>query len=287
MKICRFNEDRVGVVIESTVTDVTDFVKSELGSYCWPFPKGDVFIANLSAMIPGLTEYVETGNATSYELDAVTLISPVGNPGKIIAAPVNYADHLDESNQDKGINFGTEISLIDKYALFLKAGSSSVGPDEGISLPAVEGRRFDHEVELALVIGKETRRVTVDEALSSVAGYFIGLDITMRGTEDRSYRKSFDSFTVMGPWLVTSDAFGSPEGVAFSLSVNGEQRQNANTNDLVWSVAKIISVASHAYTLYPGDVILTGTPAGVGPIKAGDKISASIDRIGSMEVPVK
>lgn len=285
MRICRFDNDRVGVVVGDRVADVTEVVSEALPSQQWPFSRGDAFIAAL----PELRQRLEAAadDAPSRPLAEVRLLSPVANPGKIIAAPVNYMKHVEESREDAGINFGTEISLIDRYALFLKANSSMVGAGEGVEIHHDDGRRTDHEVELALVIGKTARNVSEQDALDYIAGYFIGLDITIRGTEDRSYRKSLDTFTVLGPWLVTADEFGSPESVELDIKVNDETRQNANTRDLIWSVAKIISFASHSYTLEPGDVILTGTPEGVAPIQRGDRMDAWIERIGAMRVMVR
>lgn len=284
MRICRFDDDRVGVVIGDEVADVTAVI-DRLPAQHWPFKRGDAFIAQLGELRLLIADLVKTAPRKS--LAEVKLLSPVANPGKIIAAPVNYMKHIEESREDKGINFGTEVSLIDRYALFLKATSSVVGASEGVQIHHDDGRRTDHEVELALVIGRTARNVPIEEALDYVAGYFIGLDITIRGTEDRSYRKSLDTFTVLGPWMVTADEFGDPSNVSLSIKVNDRLRQEANTRDLIWSVAKCVSFASHGYTLDPGDVILTGTPEGVGPIARGDTMDAAIDGIGKMAVKVR
>ncbi|TGG95053.1 FAA hydrolase family protein [Natronospirillum operosum] len=285
MRICRYNNNRVGVVSGDEVADVTAVVMDCLPPQQWPFKRGDAFVAALDDLRPKLEEAAAT--APRQKLADIKLLSPVANPGKIIAAPVNYMKHIEESREDQGINFGTEVSLIDRYALFLKANSSLVGASEGVQIHHDDGRRTDHEVELGLVVGKTARNVSLENALEYVAGYFIGLDITIRGTEDRSYRKSLDTFTVLGPWLVTADEFGDPGNIRLSISVNGEPRQDANTRDLIWSVAKCVSFASQSYTLEPGDVILTGTPEGVAPIARGDVMRAEIDRIGEMTVNVR
>src|SRR5207244_12483104 len=120
--------------------------------------------------------------------------------------------------------------------------------------------------------------------LTEVAGYGIGIDITIRGPEDRSLRKSPDSYCVLGPWLVTADEIPSPGNLNLKISVNGEERQNSNTKYMVLGVPELIEFASAFYTLYPGDVIVTGTPEGVSPIEPGDHIVAAIEKIGSMEV---
>jgi 2-keto-4-pentenoate hydratase/2-oxohepta-3-ene-1,7-dioic acid hydratase in catechol pathway len=170
--------------------------------------------------------------------------------------------------------------------VFLKASSSVVGPGEGIAIRK-PGRRTDHEVELAFVIGKTGNEVPREHALEYVAGYCIGLDVTIRGSEDRSLRKSVDSYTVLGPWLVTADEIPDPGNLDLYISVNSEERQRSNTRNLILGVAELIELASSFYTLYPGDVFLTGTPEGVSPIVAGDKIAATVEKIGSMEVIVR
>jgi 2-keto-4-pentenoate hydratase/2-oxohepta-3-ene-1,7-dioic acid hydratase in catechol pathway len=137
-----------------------------------------------------------------------------------------------------------------------------------------------------VIIGKPTRDVSAANALSHVAGYCIGLDITIRGPEERSFRKSPDSYTVLGPWLVTADELKDPSHLAFTITVNGEIRQDANTDDLVLGVPELIELASSFYTLHPGDVILTGTPQGVGPVRPGDVLLAKMDKIGEMQVNV-
>ena len=284
MRICRFNDNRLGVVLGDEVADVSAVI-DELPSLRWPLPHGDAFIAALPKLRARMTELAAV--SARLPLSSLHLLSPVANPGKVIAAPVNYAKHIQESRQDAGINFGSDVSAIDRYALFLKASSSVVGADEGIEIHHDDGRRTDHEVELALVIGQTARNVPQEQALQYVAGYFIGLDITIRGTEDRSFRKSLDTFTVLGPWLVTADEFGSPDAVELSLHVNQERRQQASTRDLIWSVAKLVSFASAAYTLHPGDVIMSGTPEGVGPIQRGDTLCADIQGIGQMKVAVR
>lgn len=147
-------------------------------------------------------------------------------------------------------------------------------------------RRTDHEIELVVVIGRGGRDIKEEEALTHVAGYTIGLEMTLRGTEDRSLRKSLDSFSIIGPWLTTRDEIGNPNALNMSLSVNGEIKQRCNTSDLVFNVQKLISYASSFYTLYPGDLIYTGTPEGVGPVAPADRLTCSIENVGQMEVGV-
>jgi 2-keto-4-pentenoate hydratase/2-oxohepta-3-ene-1,7-dioic acid hydratase in catechol pathway len=282
MKICRYDDQRVGLVRDGAVLDVTP-VLEELGRFGYPLPKYDPLIAKLQYLKPKLEVASRTGKAIP--LDQVKLLAPVANPGKIIAAPVNYAKHLQEALADKGIHHGNLVNEIHKAGMFLKATSAVVGPGEGVKLVHTD-RRNDHEVELALVIGRTAKNVNAAAALDYIAGYCIGLDMTIRGPEERSLRKSPDSYCVLGPWLATPDEVGDPGSLQVSITVNGEPRQDASTSDLILGVAELIAWGSSFYTLHPGDVILTGTPQGVGPVKPGDTMQARIDRIGAMQVRV-
>jgi 2-keto-4-pentenoate hydratase/2-oxohepta-3-ene-1,7-dioic acid hydratase in catechol pathway len=282
MKICRFDDDRLGLVQGDRVHDVTP-VLSELGSFSYPLPRFDPFIASLGKLKAKLQAAAQSSNGV--DLAKITLLSPVGNPGKVIAAPVNYTKHLQEALADKGIHHGNLVNEIHKAGMFLKATSAVVGPGEGVKLVHTD-RRNDHEVELAVVIGRTAKDVDAAQAPSYIAGYCIGLDMTIRGPEERSFRKSPDTYCVLGPWLATADEVPDPGALQVSISVNGEARQNANTSDLIVKVAELVAWASSFYTLHPGDVLLTGTPQGVGPVKRGDVMVAAIDRIGSMQVAV-
>jgi 2-keto-4-pentenoate hydratase/2-oxohepta-3-ene-1,7-dioic acid hydratase in catechol pathway len=285
MRFCRFGDGRLGIVEGTNVRDVTAAL-DVLPQCRYPLPRHDLFVANLPAVAAKARALLAT--APSVSVDAVQLLSPVANPGKLIAAPVNYQKHLDEVKSDKEIQAGNPAHTITIHSagLFLKATSSLVGPGEGVAVRKPD-RRTDHEVELAFVIGREARNVSRAEALSYVAGYTIGLDITIRGSEDRSFRKSPDTYSVLGPWLVTSDEIPDPGSLDLEVSVNGTQRQKSNTRLLILGVAELIELASSFYTLYPGDVIFTGTPEGVSPIAPGDQIVATIEGIGTMAVAVR
>ena len=215
-------------------------------------------------------------NLSHIALDDVVLEPIVPDPTKVIAAPVNYRDHQEEMSQDYGI---------DALGIFLKAPSSVLGHHGVIRLPYTD-RRFDQEGELAVVIGRTAHFVPVSEAMDAVAGFTCCLDITMRGGEDRSTRKSFDTFTPVGPQLVTPDEVGSLKALQLRTTVNGTVRQDTDIDDLIWNVPQLVSYASSVMTLVPGDIITTGTPAGVGQISHGDVISVDIDRIGSLSVSV-
>ncbi|HWD21986.1 MAG TPA: fumarylacetoacetate hydrolase family protein [Burkholderiales bacterium] len=282
MKICRYDDNRIGLVQDDGIRDVTA-VASELGTFAYPLPKYDPLVANLSRLRKKLEDTARSSRPVP--VDSVKLLSPVANPGKIIAAPVNYTKHLQEALADKGIHHGNLVNEIRKAGMFLKATSALVGAGEGVKLVHTD-RRNDHEVELALVIGSTAKNVAAERALDYIAGYCIGLDMTIRGPEERSLRKSPDSYCVLGPWIVTPEELGDPGALRLTLSVNGEPRQNAATSELILGVAELVAWGSSFYTLHPGDVLLTGTPQGVGPVKPGDVMAASIERIGSMQVLV-
>ena len=169
--------------------------------------------------------------------------------------------------------------------MFLKAPSSIVGPGATIRLPFAD-RRTDHEVELGVVIGRTARNVAAPEAMRHVFGYTGVLDITVRGDEDRSTRKSFDGFTPLGPFLVTADEVADPGALRLRLWVNGELRQDGNTGDMIWGIPRLVEYASRVMTLHPGDLISTGTPEGVGPLRPGDEVRIDIEEVGGMTVHV-
>ena len=285
MRLCRFGDGRLGVVEGASVRDVTAALEV-LPSYRYPFPSRDVFIANLDQVVARVQAIA--ASSPSVPLAGLKLVSPVANPTKIIAAPVNYQKHLSEVKGDAQPHHNTQAHTltIQKAGLFLKANSSLVGPGEGIALRHLD-RRNDHEVELALIIGKKANNVSKSEALNYVAAYSIGLDITIRGTEDRSFRKSPDSYMVLGPWLVTRDEIANPGELDLGISVNGEVRQNSNTKYMILDPAELIELASSFYTLYPGDIIMSGTCQGVAPVKPGDVMTVAFQRIGEMTVPVR
>lgn len=285
MKLCRFNDNRLGLVEGTSVRDVTAAL-DVLPPARYPFPTHDVFIAHLDEV--AARAKVLASAAPPLALDSVRLLSPVANPGKLVAAPVNYEKHLAEVKSDESLHQNTagHTITIHKAGVFLKATSSMVGAGEGVAL-RLPDRRTDHEVELAFVIGRQASRVPRADALRYVAGYTIGLDISIRGTEDRSFRKSADSYSVLGPCLVTADEIADPGNLDLEITVNGERRQHSNTRNMTLGVAELIEMASAFYTLHPGDVVFTGTPEGVSPIEPGDEIVATIQGIGSMSVRVR
>ena len=212
-------------------------------------------------------------------------LPPVANPGKIIGAPINYEAHIDESKQDAGIAHGRNVTSIGDWGLFLKAGSSLIGCSDEIVL-RFSDRRNDHEVELGVVIGSVCKQVKAQDAMAHIAGYTVALDMTLRGKEFQCFRKSIDTYSVVGPWMVTPDEIADPNQLDLWLKVNGAMRQQSNTRYLVYDIARLIEYASSMYTLQPGDIIMTGTPAGVKPVEPGDVLQAGIEGVGEFSIRV-
>lgn len=274
MRLVSFGEDgsRVGVVArDGTVSEVTDLVSGSPDAGIGAMRR---IIRNFTDVKDGLHAREIAGGGSS--LSSLTLSAPVGDPTKIVAAPVNYLDHMEEMQQ---------LGHIDSLGVFLKAPSSLIGHGGTVRLP-YSNRRFDQEGELCLVVGRLARNVKVEEAEEYVFGYSVLLDITMRGGEDRSTRKSFDTFTPMGPWIVTSEEVGPVEELELRCWVNGDLRQDAHISDLIWGVPELVAYVSSVMTLYPGDIISTGTPKGVGSLRDGDEVVAEISRIGRLSVSV-
>ncbi|MFC3577483.1 fumarylacetoacetate hydrolase family protein [Streptomyces yaanensis] len=275
MRIACFDDDRIGLVRDGRVLDITDRLTARLAP--GPGSLARRMVAHFAHIRPLLEELAAgAGPSAGLPLDEVRLRSPIPDPTKIVAAPVNYRDHQTEMSK------AFHISAL---GFCLKSPSSLLDPGGTVRLPYCD-RRFDHEAEFALVVGRRATHVTPEEALDHVFGYTGLMDITMRGGEDRSTRKSFDTFTPMGPWLVTPDELGSPDDVGLELTVNGAPRQKANTRDLIWSAAHFLAYVSTVTVLKPGDVITTGTPAGVAPIQDGDAVELIVDRVGRLTVGV-
>lgn len=282
MRLVVYDGSKVGLLKDTQVVDVSDIVGA--GQEEWPPVAVSRLIGGFAKLRPRLEEALKTRKGTA--LDSVRLGPPVPYPSKVIAAPANYRLHIQEmSTPQMREVVKQEVHAIDQYGVFLKAPSSVVGPGATIELPFPD-RRTDHEVELGFVVGKTARNVKMADAMAYVFGYTGVMDITVRGGEDRSTRKSFDSFTPLGPALVTADEVPDPHNLQLKLWVNGELRQDGNSKDMIWNIPKLVEYASHVMTLYPGDVVSTGTPDGVGPLKAGDEVTIEIERIGRMSVKV-
>ena len=284
MKICRYDNNRLGIVQGDEALDVTKALQAIPGQR-WPLAQGDPLVLNFKKVLAAAKKLAP--KAKRKPLARVKLLSPVANPSKIIGAPINYDDHIAESIKDPGIAHGrTNIQKgIGDWGLFLKANSSLIGFGEEIRLRWPE-RRNDHEVELALVIGRRGNKIPREKALEYVCAYSIGLDMTVRGPELQCFRKSIDTYSVLGPWLATADEIGDPNDLDLSIKVNGELRQNSNTKYLVYGVERLIEFASAMYTLHPGDIIMTGTHAGVSPVKPVDLLHAYVQGVGDSDIRI-
>ncbi|WP_041305835.1 fumarylacetoacetate hydrolase family protein [Kyrpidia tusciae] len=271
MKLAVFNENRLGVVQGDRMVDVGEVVGWDPGRVQESLVR---VMERFAEVRPAIERRLEAGG--SQALSEVRLRAPVPGPSKIVAAPVNYVLHQQEMNI---------ASTVEGLGFFLKAPSSIIGPGETVLLP-YRDRRTDHEAELAFVVGRKAKDVPASRAAEYIFGYFALMDITVRGKEDRPMRKSFDTFTPIGPWIVTADEVGDPHRLEMELWVNGERRQHANTRDLIYDCYRFFEVVSHVMTLYPGDIVTTGTPEGVGPIAKGDVVRIRIERIGEFSVNV-
>jgi 2-keto-4-pentenoate hydratase/2-oxohepta-3-ene-1,7-dioic acid hydratase in catechol pathway len=230
-------------------------------------------------------------DGTPVPMDRVRPRAAALNPSKIIACASNYGAHVDEMHGVQRRTLGRVESWMMDFDVFLKAPSALSGPAEPIRLPpavVAAGNEVHHECELVVVIGRGGRDIAPERALAHVAGYAIGLDITVRGEGDRSRRKSYDTFAPLGPWLTTADEVPDPAALEIDLWLNGtDHRQHVRTADMITGVPEIVAYASAMMTLLPGDLLFTGAPPGVGPIAAGDVLETRITGLGTMTVPVE
>lgn len=280
MKLVSFDQARIGILDGDDIVDVTEMGGVQPGA--WP-PVGMVtFIAGFAHH----QRLIETALASAprVKLSSVRLEAPIQWPNKVIAFPANYNAHIEEQKT-------SAVGLIstfkaDGQGFFLKANSSISGPNDPIVLPNIADRAIHHECELAVIIGKGGRDISRADAMSHVFGYSCLLDMVIRGREERVMRKSYDSFCPIGPHIVTADEIADHEAIELELRVNGELRQQASTRDLIVDIPAMIEMASAVMTLYPGDIIASGTPAGVGPVVGGDTVTISISGVGRMDLAV-
>ena len=215
------------------------------------------------------------GDAEPLLLNTVKLLAPV-TPSKILCVGRNYAEHAAE--------LGNDVPA--EPLIFLKPPSTLQDPDEPVAYPALS-QRVDHEAEIALVIGKQCRFVTEEEALDVVFGYTVANDVTARDLQKSDGQwtrgKGFDTFCPVGPWI---DSTFDPANRRVIARVNDDIRQDGNTDLMIFSIARVVSYISHFCTLEAGDLILTGTPAGVGPVFAGDTMTIEVEGLGAISNPI-
>jgi 2-keto-4-pentenoate hydratase/2-oxohepta-3-ene-1,7-dioic acid hydratase in catechol pathway len=205
-------------------------------------------------------------------LDSVKLLAPVIPRSKVVCVGKNYADHAKEMDS----------AVPEQPVIFIKPNTSVIGPDDAIVWPSMS-KKVDHEAELAIVIGKICKDVPKERVQDVIFGYTIGNDVTARDLQkvdgQWSRAKGFDTFCPLGPWIETDL---DPSDLAISAEVDGELRQNDRTSSMIFDIPTIIQFITQVYTLLPGDVILTGTPAGVGVIPVGSTVSVTIEKIGTL-----
>ena len=287
MKLCRFNDDRLGLVLDNMVHDVTD-VQTKIRNNARYDMLGDAVVAALPEWRQSIEEAASAASGVS--LEGLSLLPPVARPSKTMGAPINYAAHVAEmaaqphvTGEDKG---PSRPPGIQNQGIFLKSNSAVVGPSQGVAIRFPD-RRNDHEVEFVIIVGKQGSRVKKEDAMDYIAGYTLGLDMTVRGVEDRSFRKSCDGYAPVGPCMVTADEIPDPNNVPFTVHLNGKLQQDAHTKDMIFDVSRLIEFASEFYTIYPGDYLFTGSPPGVSEVKPGDVMHCACQYIGEMDVVVR
>lgn len=284
MKIAVFDDFQVGLVEGEQVWNVTSAFPEFLRTL--PQQRINWLIANWEQTRDKLLQAQQA--ASPQAVSSVCLLAPNPAPPHVFAAPANYQKHIGELGERAVVKKGRSAR---EQGFFLKAPASLIGASQAILLPKGSTRRFDHESELAVIIGKGGRNIPRDQAMQHVFGYACLIDATMRiepgvAEEERSMRKSFESFTPLGPYIVTADEVPSPETLSNRLWVNDQPRQSANTSELIVGIAELIELISSVLPLQPGDVIATGTPEGVGQFVPGDTVRIEIESVGSMTLAV-
>ncbi|MCK9397753.1 MAG: fumarylacetoacetate hydrolase family protein [Methylobacter sp.] len=280
MKLVTFthnNETRVGAVVDGLVVDGKNNTKIPLTML--------EFLSAGSRALDAMRRQIDSGEGR-IALDQVKLHAPVPRPGKYLGISLNYADHIEETGRDKP----------EYPSFFTKQGTCVIGPGDAIHRPKVSDK-LDYEGELAFVIGTRCRHVPVDKAHQVIAGFTIANDVSVRDWQFRSptftLGKSFDTHGPLGPWLVTGDEIADPHNLNLKTWIDDELRQNSNTGQMIFNCYEMIAYLSQAMTLEPGDVISTGTPAGVGVkmkprgyMLPGQTARIEIEGIGTLVNPV-
>jgi 2-keto-4-pentenoate hydratase/2-oxohepta-3-ene-1,7-dioic acid hydratase in catechol pathway len=277
MRLCRFTVDgrtRLGKIDGDKVIDLTDVVPG-----C-----GDSMRTLLEAL-GAHRAAIEAAAAPAFALSEVTLEAPIADPRKFLAIGMNYRAHADEAA-------AAGIPIPSSQLWFNKQVSCINGPYAAVEVPRSAPDMVDYEAELGVVIGKTCRHVSREEARSVIAGYLVCNDVTARDWQFRSptytLGKSFDTHGPIGPWITTDDEIDDPHDLTLTLELNGEERQRSSTGDMIYDIYDQIAYLTQVMTLEPGDLLATGTPAGVGIagnrfMKAGDLVRVSVDGLGAIE----
>jgi 2-keto-4-pentenoate hydratase/2-oxohepta-3-ene-1,7-dioic acid hydratase in catechol pathway len=288
MRICRYQTEpggpiHVGLVEadsfgDDQVYDVSA-VADRLPQQRWPYPPGDQFFVHLEELKPAMREL--RAQATPVPVASVLLKTPIANPGKFVCGAGNHRIVLAHGHHPRYLG------------MLHKMTSAASGASDPVVL-RWQDRVCFHEIEIAIVIGKSGTLIPRERAYEHIAGYAIGLDMTLQKDKARkeaqefdTFRKSFDSFGVIGPWVVTRDEIPDPAALSFDLHVNGELRTKDTIGNLALDVPGLVEHVTSIMTIHPGDVIFSGTPPmGLGPVVAGDVMVARMDGIGAMTVNV-
>jgi 2-keto-4-pentenoate hydratase/2-oxohepta-3-ene-1,7-dioic acid hydratase in catechol pathway len=279
MKLCRFEHSgsvRIGKVTGNSVVDLS--VVAGVGTS----------MRELLARLPVLRPALEAAAAPAHPLDGVRLHAPIDDPQKYLAIGMNYKAHAEEAA-------AAGIPVPKSQLWFNKQVSCISGPYDAIELPKISDK-LDYEAEMAFVIGTRCKHVRAEDARRVIAGYLVANDVTIRDWQARSptytLGKSFDTHGPVGPWITTDDEIADPLNLEIRLSVNGKERQRGSTGDMIYDIYAQIAYLSTVMTLEPGDLIATGTPAGVGIasnfwLKDGDLVRVEIESLGAIENRVR
>jgi 2-keto-4-pentenoate hydratase/2-oxohepta-3-ene-1,7-dioic acid hydratase in catechol pathway len=291
MKICQYNSQQAGAVVGDQVYPIGEAL-IKAGHLKSGYTMLEVIdaLANQPAAMQRARDSLKTNSPVP--LRSVKLLAPILNPPSLWAAAANYKAHQEEMRSKMGSSDRSSLSKDDLMAeFFLKPSSSIIGPGGTVILPKIS-QDVDFECELCAVIGKKARYVTEETALDYVFGYTICWDISQRdpwgrGKQNtRNIRKGFDTFAGLGPWIVTRDEIDEPQNLSIKVEQNGKPAMSAHTSDMICGLREHIRFLSSILTLRPGDLITTGTPAGVRKLADGDRLKGSIEKIGEMELRV-
>lgn len=291
MKICHYNSNQAGAIVGDKVYPIGEaLVKAGHVRNGYTMQEVIEALANQPAAMQCARDAAKSGSAVP--LASVKLLAPILNPGSLWAAAANYKAHQEEMLVKMGSSDRTQLSKDDLMAeFFLKPTSSIIGPGDTVVLPKVS-KDVDFECELCAVIGKKARKVSEDKALDYVFGYTICWDLSQRDPwgrgrhNTRNIRKGFDTFTALGPWIVTKDEIDEPQNLTINVEQNGKPAMTAHTGDMICGIREHIRFLTSCLTLRPGDLITTGTPAGVKKLADGDTLKGTIEKIGSMDLKV-
>ena len=292
MKICHYNANQAGLIEDEHVYPLGDALR-KAGILRERYTMVEVVEALIDNRAAMQIARDARGTGAPLPLASVKLLAPITNPPSIWAAAANYRAHQTEMNARTGTAYGGgKLSNDELMAeFFLKPSSSLIGPGGTVVLPKI-AKHVDHECELCAVIGRPARGVSEAQALDHVFGYTTLWDFSIRDPwgkqqNTRNIRKGFDSFTGLGPWIVTRDEIADPQNLHITVEQNGTRVMTAHTADMICTLREHIRFLSDKLTLRTGDLITTGTPAGVSRLAHGDRLTGGIDGIGRMAFTVK